>query len=147
MTVSLSCTIHFKDHYNCSTHKVFSVFISRCLVATSNGGLCPFSGFSKCPQPQLPASHFAQLQLRFKAKVRVTLWLAVYRQSVRLGDKLLETHDHRFFFQLNHCCYSSYETSSLTRRRVCILWYAWTFIRCTYRTYGMLLNISCFCTI
>jgi hypothetical protein len=34
-------------------------------------------------------------------KLKVTLWLAVYRQSVRLGVKRLETHDQRFFFQLN----------------------------------------------
>jgi hypothetical protein len=33
-----------------------------------------------------------------KIKVKVTLWLAVYRQSVRLGVKLLDTHDQRFFF-------------------------------------------------
>jgi hypothetical protein len=30
--------------------------------------------------------------------VRVTLRLAVYRQSVHLGVKPLETHDQRFFF-------------------------------------------------
>jgi hypothetical protein len=31
------------------------------------------------------------------ARVRVTLWLAVYRQSLRLGDKSLETHGQIFF--------------------------------------------------
>jgi hypothetical protein len=30
-------------------------------------------------------------------KVKVTLQLAVYRQSVRLGDKPLETNDQDFF--------------------------------------------------
>jgi hypothetical protein len=35
-----------------------------------------------------------------KVNVRVTLRLAVYRQSVRLGAKL-EAHKHEFFFQLN----------------------------------------------
>jgi hypothetical protein len=35
--------------------------------------------------------------------------LAVYRQSVRLGAKPLETHDQRFFFpQLNSCGHSPY---------------------------------------
>jgi hypothetical protein len=33
-----------------------------------------------------------------KVKVKVTLRLAVYRQSVRLGIKPLETHDQIFFF-------------------------------------------------
>jgi hypothetical protein len=33
-----------------------------------------------------------------KVKVKFTLRLAVYRQSVHLGVKLLETHDQRFFF-------------------------------------------------
>jgi hypothetical protein len=54
-------------------------------------------------------------------RVRVTLRLAVYRQLVRLGDKPLETHDHKFFFQLNLCSHSPYVTSSVTRGRVCRL--------------------------
>jgi hypothetical protein len=53
---------------------------------------------------------------------RVTLRLAAYRQSVRLGAWPLETHDQRFFFQLNSCGNSPYVTSSLTRRWVCLLW-------------------------
>jgi hypothetical protein len=42
--------------------KYFTVFTSRCLVAASNGGRFPFSGFPNCPRPHLPASHFSQLQ-------------------------------------------------------------------------------------
>jgi hypothetical protein len=38
---------------NISTHKVFT---SRCLVAVSNGGRSPSSGFQDCPRPRLPAS-------------------------------------------------------------------------------------------
>jgi hypothetical protein len=53
-------------------------------------------------------------------KVRVTLRLAVYRQSVRLGAKPLETHGLHFF-QLNTCSHSPYVTSSLTRGWVCRL--------------------------
>jgi hypothetical protein len=34
----------------------------------------------------------------FKVKVKVTLRLAVYGQSVRLGVKPLETHDQTIFF-------------------------------------------------
>jgi hypothetical protein len=44
---------------------------------------------------------------------QVTLRLAVYRQSVCLGVKLLETHDQRFF-QLKPCVHSPYVTSSLS---------------------------------
>jgi hypothetical protein len=59
--------------------------------------------------------------LKVRFRVSVTLWLAVYRQSVRLGDKPLETHDQYFFFQLNICGHSPYVTSSLTRGWVCSL--------------------------
>jgi hypothetical protein len=34
--------------------------------------------------------------VRVRVRVRVTLWLAVYPQSVRLGVRPLETHDQRF---------------------------------------------------
>jgi hypothetical protein len=37
-------------------------------------------------------------QLHWSHRVRVTLRLAVYRQSVRLGAKPLEAHDQHFFF-------------------------------------------------
>jgi hypothetical protein len=50
----------------------------------------------------------------------ITLRLAVYLQSVRLGVKPLETHDH-YFFQLSTCSFSPYVTSSLTRGWVCRL--------------------------
>jgi hypothetical protein len=36
--------------------------------------------------------------IHLKVKVKVILRLAVYRQSVRLGIKLLETHDQTVFF-------------------------------------------------
>jgi hypothetical protein len=52
--------------------------------------------------------------------VRVTLRLAVCRQSVRLGAKRLETHGHHFF-QPNPCGHSPYVTTSLTRGGVCRL--------------------------
>jgi hypothetical protein len=79
-------------------------------------------------------------------KVTVTLRLAVYGQSVRLGVKPLETHYQRFFFffwQLNPCCHSPNVTSFLTRGLGCLL-YAWPFVKCTYRTYNMLLKILAF---
>jgi hypothetical protein len=54
-----------------------------------------------------------------KFKVRVTLRLAVYRQSVRLGVMLLETHKRNHIFPLYTCCYISYGKSCLTRGWVC----------------------------
>jgi hypothetical protein len=60
-------------------------------------------------------------RIRVRVRVRVTLRLAVYRQSVRLGAKPLETHDQRFFFQLNPCGHTPYVTSSLTTGWVCCL--------------------------
>jgi hypothetical protein len=58
-------------------------------------------------------------RLHTRVSARITLTLAVYRQSVRLGAKPLETHDQYFFFQLNTCCYSPYVTSPLTTGWVC----------------------------
>jgi hypothetical protein len=46
--------------------------------------------------------------------------MVVFRQSVRLGPKPLETHD-QYFFQLNTWGYILYVTSSLTRGWVCSL--------------------------
>jgi hypothetical protein len=60
------------------------------------------------------------IQLFLGVRVRVTLRLAVYRQSVPLGAKPLETHGTEFF-QLNPCGHSPYVTSSLTRGWVCRL--------------------------
>jgi hypothetical protein len=53
-------------------------------------------------------------------RVRVTLRLAVYRQSVRLGAEPLEIHGQNFF-QLSTCGHSPYVTSSQTRGWVCRL--------------------------
>jgi hypothetical protein len=54
---------HSKDHRNYNTHKVFSFFTSRCLVAASNGGRSVSSGFPNYPRLHLPASLFSQLRL------------------------------------------------------------------------------------
>jgi hypothetical protein len=47
--------------------------------------------------------------------------LAVYRQSVCIGDKSLETRNSNFIFQLKTCDYSPYVRSSLMRGLVCRL--------------------------
>jgi hypothetical protein len=53
-------------------------------------------------------------------RVRVTLQVMVYGQSVRPGNNPLETND-QWFFQLNTCGCSPYVTSTLTRGWVCRL--------------------------
>jgi hypothetical protein len=53
--------------------------------------------------------------------VRITLRLAIYRQSVRHGDEHLETREQLFFFQVHPYGHSPYVTSSLTRGWVCRL--------------------------
>jgi hypothetical protein len=78
-------------------------------------------------------------------RVRVTVRLTVYRQSVRLGDKPLEDHDQSFFLlQPNPCGHRPYVTYSLTRGWICPLWRCLASVKCTYRTCSTLLNIlSC----
>jgi hypothetical protein len=56
-----------------------------------------------------------------RVRVRVTLRLAVYCQSVRLGAEPLDIHSQICFPQLNSCGQSPYITSSLTRGWVCHL--------------------------
>jgi hypothetical protein len=74
-------------------------------------------------------------------RMRVTLWLAVYHQSFRLGTKPLEAHDQSFLFQRNPYSHSSCLTFSLMRVWVCLLWICLAFFKCTYLTYSMLLKI------
>jgi hypothetical protein len=62
-------------------------------------------------------------------KVKVTLRLSVYLQIVCLVVKSLETHEQRYFHQLNPCASSPYVTSSLTRRCVCLLWIYLAFLQ------------------
>jgi hypothetical protein len=72
---------------------------------------------------QLHARKFSLHRLPYrtdlvKIRARVTLRLAIYGQSVLLGDKSLRLTTSKFIFQLNICGYSSYIASSLTIGRV-----------------------------
>jgi hypothetical protein len=64
---------------------------------------------------------------KLSSRVRLTLQLAFYHQSVCLGAKSLS--------------HSPYVTSSLLRGWVYLLWIGFTFIKCAYCTYSMLLKI------
>jgi hypothetical protein len=93
---------------------------------------------NKCTQTCIPRVGFEPTMLVFerakivhaldraaghcdRQSVRVTLRLAVYRQSIRLGAQPRETHCRNSFSQLNSCGRSSYITYSLTRGWVCRL--------------------------
>jgi hypothetical protein len=75
----------------------------------------PMGMILNLPVPYKTENFFARI------RVRVTLRLAVYGQSVRLGDNPLRLTTSNFIFQLNTCGHSPYVTSSLTRGRVCHL--------------------------
>jgi hypothetical protein len=42
------------------------------------------------------------VEILWANRVRVAVWLAIYCQSVRLGDKPLETYDKNFYFPPEH---------------------------------------------
>jgi hypothetical protein len=97
-----------------------------------------------------PNQDFSPSHLKYWLKVKITFRPAVYHQSDRLGFKPLKTHDQRFFNwnltvivliyhpRWREDGFVSYE-------------YAWSFVKCTYHTYSMLLKILPFvlytCTI
>jgi hypothetical protein len=97
ITVPLQISLYY------STHKVF-----KSHVKSSQADFL-YSSVLLVPIRSLP-----------KVRVRVTLRLAVYHQSVRLGAKPLENHG-QIFFQLNTYDHSPYVTTSLTRGWVCRL--------------------------
>jgi hypothetical protein len=107
-------------------HCNFSVFTNRCLVVAFRSGRFSSSGSPNCPRPQLLLLVFQNCNSRliqpFKFKAKFILRPAVNRQSVHNGAENLEVHEEEFFFQLNPCGHSPYVTTSLTRRRVCLLW-------------------------
>jgi hypothetical protein len=94
--------------------------------------------------PRLLRSDYSQ-KVKVKFKVKITLWLAVYRQSVCLGVRPLKTQEQKFF-QLNSFDNSPYVTSSLTRRWVFSYEYAWPFVKCTFHLYNVI-EKSSFCTV
>jgi hypothetical protein len=80
-------------------------------------------------------------------KVKVTLQVAVYRESLCLGVKTLETHDQIFVFLLNSCGNSPYVTSSLMRRWVCFLWICLAFCQVYVSHIEHVTENSSLCTI
>jgi hypothetical protein len=105
MWIYWTLTLVAENNYDtltvCTEHiKSSGGFTSRCFVAasTAEGSLplgCPTtSGFSY----QLLTTATLNVRNNCRVGVRITLRLAVYRQSVRLGAKSLESHDQRPFF-------------------------------------------------
>jgi hypothetical protein len=52
-----------------------------------------------CPLERANPNHWTT---HVRVRVTVTLRLTVYRQSVHLGDKPLETHNQNFYFPTEH---------------------------------------------
>jgi hypothetical protein len=92
--------------FHTRSSKSVTVFTSRCLVAASNSGFpnCPHSSATSFSQQQLTKlNRSSPLTNWLRVRVRVTLRLSVYRQSVRLGANHFEDHNQRFIcLQLNH---------------------------------------------
>jgi hypothetical protein len=78
-------------------------------------------------------------QTLLRVRVRVTLRLAVYRQSV-LAPRHSRSRPEIFLTETLRV-HNSYVTSSLTRGCVCLLWMCFAFVKCTYRTFNILLKI------
>jgi hypothetical protein len=79
-------------------------------------------------------------------QVRVTLRLAVYRKPVHLGAKPLEVHDQRefIFFNWTLAVIALVQHPLLREDGFASYEHVWAFVKCTYRTYSMLLKIlSC----
>jgi hypothetical protein len=76
---------HFTiTHTHTTVHS--HVFTSRCLVAVSNGGRSPSSGFPNCPRFQLPNSHSNSSQrLRLSSPLTRSTPLTVLRITSRHG--------------------------------------------------------------
>jgi hypothetical protein len=94
-----------KSQAHAKSSPACSVSISCSHTAASNSGdssASPAQVLSSQPRVQNSTGLTdPELDCRFSIKwvrARVTLRLAVYRQSVRLGPKPLETHDLHFFF-------------------------------------------------
>jgi hypothetical protein len=119
ITLNYIVNVNFHNLQFTRAYAVFSdrsAFTSSCLVTASNNGYSSASGLkfsNNCGS--LP------IELFLRVRVRITLQLAVYRKSVRLGAEPLETDGQKFFSQLNTCGHSPYITSFLTRGWDCHL--------------------------
>jgi hypothetical protein len=133
--------LHTPKITNYSTRKIFSFFPSRCLVTVFNDERFSSSGFPNSSPPQLQTSHFSQLKLSAESQSQ-GYFTTGSLPPISSAWYQVPDHDRRFFWQLNPWSHSSYVTSSLTRRWVCLLCICFAFVKCTYRTYRMLLKIS-----
>jgi hypothetical protein len=122
------------------------VFTSHCLVAASNSGRSPSSGFPNCSRSQLPASHSNSSQ-RLNPSDYLTC-----SNRVRIRESESQSHfaagglppissswrqapwgsRQEILFQLNPYGHSPYVAPPLTRGWVCLLRICLAFVKCTY---------------
>jgi hypothetical protein len=86
-----------------TAHIKSSVFTSCCLAAASNDGRSPSSGFPNCPRPQLPTSHFSQLNISTDS---ITTELLVIVIQPRQGPQR-----KRLF---HYCVFSHYQGNNVS---------------------------------
>jgi hypothetical protein len=77
------------------------------------------------------------------SSVRVTLRLAVYRQSIRLGANPLRITASDFFFQMNPCGQSLWNILSGERMGLSLM-NMLGLVKCTCRTHSMLMKLFAF---
>jgi hypothetical protein len=104
----------YNSHCNYSTHEVFTDFTGRCLVAASNSGCCPCSGFSNYHRSATSSSQLPKLK-----------YITTDSRPVCLGVRSPSEIRDQFFFLLEiffrqlRVCY--FVALSLTRGRICNL--------------------------
>jgi hypothetical protein len=91
--------------------KSFSVFTSRCLIAASNGGHSPCSGFPNCPWPQLSASHFSQCDRNCTENVSSIIVCSLVAGETNVSPELFPSNGCCTVAFL-HSCYLALWTSS-----------------------------------
>jgi hypothetical protein len=132
-TLLLISTIHRSPQHTLSSFPACYVFNNRSLATASNSG--DFSAFRthgvsvRRISRNWTLTHFTSLHstevlttLNSGIRIRVTLRLAVYHQSVRLGDKPLETHDQIFLFSNWTLGVTVFMEHSLWREDGCVIY-------------------------
>jgi hypothetical protein len=133
--LSLPCSARLGCQCSSNLVPSWRLFHISLLAFSSQADFQLTSELSHSPTTSLHSTELHSVKV--KVRVKVTLRLAVYRQSVHLGVKPLESHDHRFFFHW---------TLKVTVLMEHPLWredgfvsyeYAWPYVNCTFRTYNM----------
>jgi hypothetical protein len=136
-----NCNCLTNSHILQFTRTHWSLLSLLCLHQSSGNGFqrwtLPFPRVHELSRPQLQqllTNWLTDSELR----VRFTLRLVVYHQSVHLSAKPLNAHNQRFFFFYNWTlAVLVLMVHPLMRRWVCYLWIGLTFVKCMYCTHSI----------